>query len=340
MGYYDLRDATVMDRQADLARAYGIHGFCFYYYWFNGRRLLELPLDQFLARGLPDFPFCICWANENWTRRWDGSEDEILMKQEYSPEAAEEFIRDVIPILKDRRYIKIGNAPLLLVYRVNLLPDPRSTVALWREACRREGIPEAHLAAVQSFGITDPRPYGFDSAVDFPPHFKHELIEPNTFEGVAPDFEGYLEDYLKCAHNQMSQPPPPYIRYRGVMPAWDNTPRRMNRAHVCVYSSPAAYQEWLENMVEQTMARSRVQEPLIFVNAWNEWAEGAYLEPDDLHGYQRLEATRRGLCRGTAAYFQHRGFHITEEMVEQALEDQGVLSPTGGKTPGKAEGER
>ena len=116
-----------------------------------------------LARGKPDFPFCICWANENWTRRWDGSEDEILMKQDYSEGSAKQFIRDVIPILKDRRYIKIGAAPILLVYRVDLLPDAPATARLWRELCGQEGIPELHLAAVQSFGITDPRPYGFDA---------------------------------------------------------------------------------------------------------------------------------------------------------------------------------
>ena len=177
---------------------------------------------------------------------------------------SEQFIRDVIPILKDQRYIKIDDAPILLVYRVNLLPDAQAASRLWRNVCSREGIPNLHLVAVQSFGIADPRPYGFDAAVDFPPHFQHELIEPNTFEGISPDFEGYLEDYLKVARNQVSQPPTPYIRYRGVMPAWDNTPRRMNRAHVCVYSTPAAYQAWLEQMVEQTMARSAVQEPLVF----------------------------------------------------------------------------
>jgi len=327
LGYYDLRDPAVMDRQAELAKAYGIHGFCFHYYWFNGRRLLELPLGQMLARGKPDFPFCICWANENWTRRWDGSEDEVLMKQDYAEGYAERFIRDVIPILKDRRYIKIAGAPILLVYRVNLLPDAAATARLWREVCAHEGIPRVHLAAVQSFGITDPRPYGFDAAVDFPPHLKHELIEPSAFPGISPDFKGYLEDYLKVARNQVGQPPPPYLRYRGVMPAWDNTPRRMERAHVCVYSSPAAYQEWLEQIVEQTMARSAVQEPLVFLNAWNEWAEGAYLEPDSKHGYAHLEATKGGLCRGMAADLERRGFRVTEDIVERALADQGVFAP-------------
>ena len=327
LGFYDLRKPEVLDRQAELAKSYGIHGFCFYYYWFNGHRLLERPLEQMLARGKPDFPFCICWANENWTRRWDGSEDEVLMKQDYTEGFAEQFIRDVIPSLKDRRYIKIGDAPILLVYRVDLLPDAPATARRWRQICAQEGIPKIHLAAVQSFGIADPRPYGFDAAVDFPPHTQRELIDHRKFRGISPDFAGYLEDYLKVARNQVNQPPPPFVRYRGVMPAWDNTPRRMNRAHICVNSSPAAYQAWLERIVEQTMARSAVQEPLVFLNAWNEWAEGAYLEPDSRNGYARLKATGRGLCRGMAAHFERHGFRVTEQMVERALMDVGVIAP-------------
>jgi lipopolysaccharide biosynthesis protein len=284
-----------------------------------------------LARGKPDFPFCICWANENWTRRWDGSEDEILMKQDYSEGSAEQFIRDVIPILKDPRYMKIGEAPILLVYRVDLLPDAAGTARVWRRVCGQEDIPEIHLAAVQSFGITDPRPFGFDAAVDFPPHTQRELIDPTTFKGINADFAGYLEDYLRVARNQVNQPPPPFIRYRGVMPAWDNTPRRMNRAHVCVNSSPAAYQAWLERIVQQTMARSAVQEPLVFLNAWNEWAEGAYLEPDSRNGHARLEATRRALCRGTAAHFERCGFPVTEKMAARALQGEGVIAPEGSR---------
>ncbi|MBN2405754.1 MAG: glycoside hydrolase family 99-like domain-containing protein [Coriobacteriia bacterium] len=326
LGYYDLSDPIVLERQTDLAKAHGIHGFCFYYYWFDGHRLLERPLEQMLTRGRPDYPFCICWANENWTRRWDGSDDTILMKQDYSTGYAEHFIRDVIPVMRDPRYIRIGNAPLLLVYRVDLLPDAQAAAELWRNTCASEGIPAIHLAAVQSFGITDPRPYGFDAAVDFPPHTRRELIKPSSFEGINPKFQGYLEDYLKVARNQIEQPQPPYIRYRGVMPAWDNTPRRMNRAHICVNSSPEVYQSWLESIVEQTMTRSAEQAPLIFLNAWNEWAEGAYLEPDSKNGRNRLEATRRGLCRGMAAYWAHRGFRITDSMVERALVDDGVLS--------------
>ena len=329
LGFYDLAQPEVLERQADLAHSYGIHGFCFYYYWFNGRRLLERPLDQMLARGTPDFPFCICWANENWTRRWDGSEDEILMKQDYSDGYAERFIRDVVPILKDPRYITVGGAPLLLVYRIDLLPDAAGAARLWRRICAEAGVPDIHLAAVQSFGIGDPRPFGFDAAVDFPPHVERALLDPRRVEGVLPDFEGYLEDYVRVAHNQVAQPLTPYLRYRGVMPAWDNTPRRQTRAHICINSSPEVYQGWLERIVEQTMARSEVQEPLVFLNAWNEWAEGAFLEPDRTNGTARLKATRRGLCRGIAAYCQHRGFPLTEKMAAHALAEAGALAPGG-----------
>jgi lipopolysaccharide biosynthesis protein len=314
-----------MDRQVTLARSYGIHGFCFYYYWFDGRRLLERPLEQMVARGEPDFPFCICWANENWTRRWDGSEDEVLLGQTYPEDYPDRFIQDVMPLLKDPRYIRVDGAPLLLVYRVDLLPDAAAAARCWRDACATEGIPRIHLAAVQSFGIADPRPFGFDAAVDFPPHVDRELLDPQSMPGIAPGFEGHVENYLRVARNQVEQEPTPYLRYRGVMPGWDNTPRRMKRAHVCVNSSPAAYQSWLEEMVAQTMARSAVQEPLVFINAWNEWAEGAFLEPDRRHGRARLDATRRGLIRGTVAHFRQKGFPVSEAMIERALASEGAL---------------
>ena len=299
LGFYDLRLPEVLEQQAELARRYGIHGFCFYYYWFNGRRLLERPLDNFLRDGRPNFPFCICWANENWTRRWDGSQDEILIGQDYSGDACERFIRDVIPILQDPRYIRVNGAPVLLVYRVNQIPDPQGAVRLWRQICAAEGIPNLHMCAVQSFGISDPRSYGFDAAVEFPPHNKRALIDPGSFSGLRSDFEGYLEDYPTIVENQLGLPIPEYIRYRGVMPAWDNTPRRGKRAHIVVHSSTEQYQRWLTTVILQALEGRSGQEPIIFINAWNEWAEGAYLEPDQQHGRARLAATLRALGDAT-----------------------------------------
>jgi glycosyltransferase involved in cell wall biosynthesis/2-polyprenyl-3-methyl-5-hydroxy-6-metoxy-1,4-benzoquinol methylase len=294
LGFYDLRLPETMEHQAALARQYGIHGFCYYYYWFNGRRVLERPVEQMLRSGRPNFPFCLCWANENWTRNWDGSADELLIAQDYSG-AGERFIRDVLPYLKDHRYIRVNDAPMLLVYRVSQLPDPIRTVQVWRDVCAREGVGEIHLCAVQSFGVGDPRPYGFDAAVEFPPHTQRALIDPHSFPGVAAEFEGYLEDYPAIVENQLARPWPDYRWYRGVMPAWDNTARRGTRAHILVNSSPELYEHWLGTLVEQTRQMEPVQPPVLFVNAWNEWAEGAYLEPDQKLGHARLRATSRAL---------------------------------------------
>jgi lipopolysaccharide biosynthesis protein/glycosyltransferase involved in cell wall biosynthesis len=323
LGFYDLRLPETMVAQIALARRYGIYGFCFYYYWFDGRRLLERPLDQFLAIGRPDFPFCICWANENWTRRWDGHEEDVLMKQNYSPEFAQRFIRDAIPILKDPRYIRVNGAPVLMVYRIDRLPDPRAAAEIWREECRKAGIAELHLVTVQSFGVTDPQPYGFDAAVEFPPHTNRFLIDPKCYPGIDSEFDGSLEDFNLVVSDQLDKPLPDYVLYRGVMPSWDNTPRRGRKAHILINSSPEAYQRWLRRVTAETMALAEVQEPIILVNAWNEWAEGAVLEPDNVYGHRFLEATRAGLGEGLADHLSSQGFDIANLAVSDlAIPDE------------------
>jgi glycosyltransferase involved in cell wall biosynthesis len=276
LGFYDLRLPETMDAQVAIARRFGVYGFCFYCHWFNGRRLLEEPLNQFLVRGKTDFPFCICWANASLSGRSDDPEkDEVLIKQEYGEDFSVKFIRAVIPILKDSRYITIQSEPVLLIYQASLLPDPRATAEIWRMECRKAGIPSVHLVAVQSFGIGDPRSFGFDAAVEFPPHTGRFIIDPRTFPGVDPTFEGSLEDYRKVMLDQLAKPLTDYTLYRGVMPSWDDTPRRKKRAHVFVHSSPAGYQTWLRRITAQTMAVADARTPLIFVNAWNDWAQGA-----------------------------------------------------------------
>ena len=279
-GFYDLRDPEVLERQADLARHSGIHGFCFHYYWFNGRRVLERPLDEFVACDRVALPFCCCWANENWTRRWDGLDDEILLRQEYAGDWAERFIRDLLPTLSKGGHIRVNGAPLLLVYRIDQLPDAPRVVELWREIAQKEACLELHLAAVQSFGIEDPRPYGFDAAVEFPPHpFGRQ--RPIAFERSRPEvmrlrrgFRGTLENYEEIALQMRGKPLPEYRWYRGLMPSWDNTARRGAHAYIAVGSSPDAYRRWLEELTLHALAKREVQEPLLFVNAWNEWAEG------------------------------------------------------------------
>lgn len=301
-GFYDLRLPETMVQQAQLARQYGIYGFCFYYYWFGKRHLLERPLESMLRSGQPNFPFCICWANENWTRNWDGANEELLVQLEYDEGFCERFIEDVIPIMRDRRYIRVAGGPMILVYRVDQLPNAFRVARVWREMCIRAGLGTPHLCAVQSFGINDPRDYGFDAAIEFPPHStKRAPIDPQSLPGIRSNFEGYIEDYATIVSNQIAVSRPDYPMYRCVMPAWDNTPRRGNKARIVAHSTPALYQRWLSESVRQSLMRPS-QEALVFINAWNEWAEGAYLEPDQRLGRARLTATRNALLCGTADY--------------------------------------
>ena len=300
VGYYDLADAGVLARQADMARRYGIHGFCFYHYWFNGRRLLDAPVNRMLQSGEPDFPFCLCWANENWTRTWDGLEQEILVEQIHRPENDARFIRELIPALADRRYIRVEGRPLLLVYRPALLEDPAATLHTWRAVAAAEGLPGLHVAAVHSFDTADPGRVGFDAAVQFPPL----LIPAPEYRADPPldvrdDFHGHLLDYREAIRHSLTRPWPHYTLYRGVMPGWDNTARRMTQATVWVGASAAAYGAWLRAAVYVTERTLPAERRWVFINAWNEWAEGAHLEPDQDQGYSHLEATANALRTAT-----------------------------------------
>lgn len=302
LGFYDLRVPEVREAQAKLAREYGLYGFCYYYYWFGGKKLLHRPLDDMLESGAPDFPFCVCWANEDWTRKWDGQDSTALISQHYSAEDDLRFIDSLIPAFRDRRYVRIGGRPLLLVYRVSLLPDPAHTARLWRQRCRDAGVGELYLACVQSFDnlATDPREFGFDAAVEFPAHGMAVVADPP--EGsVDPDFTGMIFDYVATSENYMRRDTPPYPLFRGVMPSWDNTARRQNDGHIFIRSDPERYELWLRHMVDKTRQFHVGEERILFVNAWNEWAEGAYLEPDRKYGRQYLEATRAALLQESGA---------------------------------------
>ena len=293
MGYYDLRDIEVQRRQVEIARRYGIGGFCFYFYWFGGHRLLETPLLNYLDDPSIDFPFCLCWANENWTRRWDGRQQDLLIGQEHSPEDDLKFIEYVSRYLRDPRYIRIDGRPLLLVYRPALLPDAAATVARWRNWCRENGVGEPYVAMVQSFQSLDPRRYGMDAAVEFP---WHTGMPADITVHVVPaksKFRGYVFDWEDYAEKSEQQPDQPWMQMRGVMPGWDNTPRRKSLAHLFQGHSPSIFGHWLKAAMRWTLARHRSpDERLLFINAWNEWGEGAYLEPDQRFGFAFLQATR------------------------------------------------
>jgi GT2 family glycosyltransferase/2-polyprenyl-3-methyl-5-hydroxy-6-metoxy-1,4-benzoquinol methylase len=293
LGYYDLRVPEVMEKQAELARRYGVGGFCFYYYWFAGKRLLERPIEQMLESGEPGFPFCLCWANENWTRRWDGQEHDVLMAQGHSDEDDLAVIEDLARYFRSESYIRVNGKPLLLVYRVTLFPDFARTSALWRRYCRENGLGEIYIAQVESFELVTagirPEDLGCDAAVEFPPQ---GMAEPRSPSGdlLNQNFAGAVADYHDLAVRYATRELPSYKRFMGVMPGWDNTARRQNNSYSFERASPGAFQAWLESAVKRTKQQYSGDERLIFINAWNEWAEGAYLEPDRRFGHSFLQA--------------------------------------------------
>jgi lipopolysaccharide biosynthesis protein len=295
LGFYDLRNPQVMRDQARLAADYGIGAFCFYYYWFSGQTLMEAPLRQWLADDSIELPFCLCWANENWTRRWDGRNQDVLIGQQHTPEDDLAFIAHVADYLRDRRALKIDGKPMLLVYRPQLLPDPKATARRWRDWCREHDIGEIHLAYVQSFERPDPRDIGFDSAVEFPPN----VVNPTSLSAdqilINPDYEGDVRDWRELATESLAAPARPYRLHPGVNPGWDNEARRPGRGRVLLHASPRGYQDWLHGTVFERLRHVPVGERLVFINAWNEWAESAVLEPDLRLGHAWLAATRRAL---------------------------------------------
>ncbi len=295
LGFYDLRLVDVMRRQAELAKLYGVEGFCFHYYWFGGRRLLERPLEQLLASDI-DLPFCICWANENWTRRWDGMDSEILVEQNYGPEDDLAFIQSLDPYLRDERYIRVDGKPLIILYRPSLLPDATATLVRWRDYCRRAGIGEIFLGMVQ-FDKFDPRDYGFDAAIEFPPHKVAAGLPSinDKLEIVNSDYAGYVVDYDDIVERSIGESAPEYPLAKGVFPSWDNEARKPGRGYTVANSTPAKYHAWLKSAIDFAHTHPVAGERLVFVNAWNEWAEGAHLEPDRRYGYAYLEATKQAV---------------------------------------------
>jgi lipopolysaccharide biosynthesis protein len=291
LGFYDLRLAEAMRAQIEVARTYGVSAFCTYFYWFAGKTLLEAPLRRWLEDRSLDLPICLCWANENWSRRWDGREDHVLIGQAHSVEDDLAFIAYVADYLKDPRYLRVDGKPMLLVYRPGLLPDARATARRWRDWCAANGVGDIHLAYVQSFDNVDPRDIGFDAAVGFPPN--NTSLKPITARRnlLNPAYSGQVFDWREL---DRPTPDPDYRLYPAVNPGWDNEARRSGRGRTYVNASPAGYSAWLRTAIA-TARRRAPSAPLVFVNAWNEWAEGAVLEPDAFRGHAWLAATRSAL---------------------------------------------
>ena len=311
LGFYDLRLLDTMIEQANLAKAYGVFGFCYYHYWFNGKLLLEKPIEQMLKSGQPDMPFCLCWANENWTRRWDGLEKNILIEQEYNLEDDYNHIKYLIQFFKDDRYIKINGKPVYMMYRSELHPQINKAVEIWREEVKKAGFEDLYLIRVENFQRDlDPRAHSFDAGMEFAPDFSIRLNKQgkqNLFKYIfrktlhnlrvleSPFLNNKIFDYNEIADKMIAKENKNYKYFRCVFPSWDNSARRSKDAIIFVNSNPKKFSEWVSKAVDYTNQYFSGDEKILFINAWNEWAEGCHLEPDQKFGRQYLEALRNSL---------------------------------------------
>ena len=301
LGHYSLEGATTLRRQAAMARASGLHGFVFYHYWFNGRRLLNGPVDALLADPSIDLPFCLMWANENWTRRWDGSDDEVLLSQDYREPDEPGFVANLMRHFADPRYIRLSGRPVLMVYRASQIPQ--AALARWRRLFAEQNE-HPYFVMAQSFDDRDPRPLGMDAAVEFPPHKLTNGLRTQNAELTMLDHAAtarvFAYDDVAAASDLT---PSPYPLIRTVLPGWDNDARRQGAGMTLHGATPAAYQAWLERSIDAARQQPVAGEALVCINAWNEWAEGAYLEPDVHFGAAFLNATARAVApRPNAAH--------------------------------------
>lgn len=305
LGFYDLRLESKIKEQIDLAKKYGVYGFAFYYYWFSGKKIMDAPLESFLKHKEWDFNFSICWANENWTKRWDGRDSDVIIAQEYRDEDPLAFIKDVEHILLDKRYITEDGKPVLTVYRASELKNPKRYSDIWREYFRKEHGKELHLVSCLSFDDQDPREYGFDAALDFAPlssFFKNKLFPDGLFPHIDVrqklldiNFSGVVADYRSIALNNKLDNAYEFPTYPCVTPSWDNDARKKGQGYVFQNSSPDVYADWLTRVLKNE--RQKKEAPLIYVNAWNEWAEGAIMEPSVHLGHATLNRTVEALAK-------------------------------------------
>ena len=299
LGHYTLNTPEILERQAAMAQAAGIEGFIFYFYWFNRKRLLDQPLEILLANPQIDLPFCLMWANENWSRRWDGSDDDLLIAQDYRSEDDEALVDCFARYLRDPRYIHFDGRPVLMVYRPGTIPDAPAAFLRWRTLFRtRHGLDPLFVMG-QAFGDENPDLFGLDGAIEFPPHkvvSNCNLIndEINLFDN---DFSGQVYDYGEVVDKALAHPRTPFPLIRTAAPSWDNDARRQGKGLVLHGSTPELYERWLSGLIEQAQSRTFFGEPVVCINPWNEWAEGAYLEPDQHFGSAYLNATARA-CTG------------------------------------------
>jgi len=322
--YYDQSKIEVLRWQIDLAKKYGIYGFCHYHYWFDGKQLLETPTNLIMENQDIDFPFCLSWANETWSKRWDGRDHHVLIEQTHPPtkESWKRHYDYLIKAWTDPRAIKVDGKPVFVIYRPQYIDKVDEMLLYWRELANQDGLLGLYFIYQQQYELPNSNCLNsFDAIFQFQPveavnspSFDKSLIRhsllfklmrslPERYQdilrGVRAKFvkEMTFYDYEVVWQKAVDiRPNAKLTTFPGAYVDWDNASRYKKRATIFRGASPAKFCKWLGKLVE-SMPQRNLPENFIFLNAWNEWAEGAYLEPDERYGYQYLEAVKRAVLK-------------------------------------------
>jgi len=289
LGYYDLADLEVIEKQVDLAKSHGIYGFGIYYYWFSGKKLLEKPLDLFYHYKEINFKFLLIWVNEDWTRRWNGHEGKILIKQEYKKWDPYNFIKDIKKYIIDKRYIKINGKPILGIYEPKKIPNLSNTILIWREESKSMRIGELYIiACLNNYSFDEMKNIKlFEGVYEFSPRDALQLLIKDT-----PHFLYTSVLYKKI---DFINPNNDFPLYRGSMIEFDNSPRKKKASSIFRNYSPEQFYMLNKKIIEWTRNKYNINNRFIFINAWNEWGEGTYLEPDMKYGYASINSLSKAL---------------------------------------------
>lgn len=302
LGYYDLRVPDTIKLQAEYATNYGISGFALYYYWFNSKKIMNTVIETIFNDKQIKTNYCVFWTNENWTRNWDGTPNHILLEQQHSPEDDIKFIAEISKYFEDERYIKKDGRPVVMIYRPSLFPNPRETSGRWRDWCAKNGFPNPYLMMSQALNrptvYSDPVTFGYDATFEFPPHLgtafnQEEFIDDKTIDWFFGKNNNTVFKYSTAVKSWSAKNKYDFKHYKTVFPNWDNSPRRPNGNSLIFYNStPKLYETWLTYCLDNSEV-----DDYVFINAWNEWAEGAYLEPDSFNGCAYLDATYNAILK-------------------------------------------
>lgn len=303
LGFYDLRVPEVRAQQAEMARKYGIEGFCYYHYWFGGRRIIERPFNEILFSGKPDFPFCLFWANETWSGVWHGEPKKVLIEQTYPGEADHRrHFETLLPAFKDSRYITVDGKPVFLIYRPNNIPNLRNTMNLWRQMAIDAGLPGLHLIANRPDPDWRPKDHGFDACITSRmPALRPWITWHHPFKRLKRNFDlwrGYptVYQYKDIVNTFLSNQSSDEDDYPVVVPNWDNTPRSGANGLVLQGATPELFRTHLRAAI-YISKKYAPERSFVFIKSWNEWAEGNYLEPDRRFGTKYLNVINEELSR-------------------------------------------